>query len=67
MQLTFYAEHPRKHQTPLQPLHFEPIKLCFITKNILMATIKSDLAENAPTYDRKSELKEFDESKVGVQ
>jgi hypothetical protein len=32
-----------------------------------MATIKSDLAENAPTYDRKSELKEFDESKVGVQ
>jgi hypothetical protein len=32
-----------------------------------MATIKSDLAENAPTYDRKNELKEFDESKVGVQ
>ena len=34
----------------------------------MMATITSDdLAGNSPIYDRKSELKEFDESKVGVQ
>ncbi|XP_058751990.1 1-aminocyclopropane-1-carboxylate oxidase homolog 1-like [Vicia villosa] len=34
----------------------------------MMATITSDdLAENSPIYDRKSELKKFDESKVGVQ
>ncbi|XP_045806867.1 1-aminocyclopropane-1-carboxylate oxidase homolog 1-like [Trifolium pratense] len=33
----------------------------------MMATITSDLIGNSSTYDRKSELKEFDESKVGVQ
>ncbi|XP_058722783.1 1-aminocyclopropane-1-carboxylate oxidase homolog [Vicia villosa] len=34
----------------------------------MMATITSDdLAKNAQIYDRKSELKKFDESKVGVQ
>ncbi|KAK2423401.1 1-aminocyclopropane-1-carboxylate oxidase protein [Trifolium repens] len=32
-----------------------------------MATITSDLVGNSSTYDRISELKEFDESKVGVQ
>ncbi|KEH38331.1 putative deacetoxyvindoline 4-hydroxylase [Medicago truncatula] len=32
-----------------------------------MATITSDLAGNSQIYDRKSELKNFDESKVGVQ
>ncbi|KAK2362860.1 1-aminocyclopropane-1-carboxylate oxidase protein [Trifolium repens] len=32
-----------------------------------MATVTSDLVGNSSTYDRISELKEFDESKVGVQ
>jgi hypothetical protein len=33
----------------------------------MMATVTSDLVGNSSTYDRISELKEFDESKVGVQ
>ncbi|CAK8534750.1 unnamed protein product [Lathyrus sativus] len=33
----------------------------------MMDTVTSDLAENSPIYDRKSELKIFDDSKTGVQ
>lgn len=36
--------------------------------NIMMATTTDgDLVGNSPIYDRKSELEEFDELKVGVQ